>query len=39
MLEQKITQIIAHMKSNIGSHAQWIAELEQAVAESEEAIK
>jgi hypothetical protein len=28
---QRITEIIASMKSNVGSHAQWIAELEEAI--------
>jgi hypothetical protein len=28
---QRITEIIASMKSNVGSHAQWIEELEEAI--------
>jgi len=39
LLEHKIIEIVAHMKSNIGSREQWIAALEKAVNESKEAIK
>jgi hypothetical protein len=28
---QRVSEIIAAMKSNVGSHAQWIAELEEAI--------